>query len=263
MLAFGDFAGAVRFGRLALKILDMQPSSSVKSATMFFASQQMMWMVTPLHTLAESSVDAHKIGDQLGDKMYSHLNLTVSYFTAYFAGICLASTRVKLQNCAVSMLQGGFDLHAGLGFVFIQHMAVLMEGESALEGGQVDGVPIGTGAPENDVEMKLFAPFVASLNLARAYYLRQLDGDTIWTSINETLVAEKRPLDLNTWIGQYFEGLASFLLARHVKKQQMDTQQQKISANAVDIATLMKRGETVLKQMQSFVEFSNWNWECR
>lgn len=264
MLAFGDFAGAVRFGRLALKMLDMQPSSSVKSATIFFANQQMMWMVTPLHTLAESFVDAHKIGDQLGDKMYSTLNLTCSYFTAYYAGTCLASTREKLRDSAVSMLQGGFEVHAGLAFVFHQQIAVLMEGENALEGGQIDGVPIGTGAPNNNVEMKMFAPFVQSLNLARAYYLRQLDGDAIWTSISEALIAEKRPLDMNTWIGQYFEGLASFLLARHVKKQQDETQQeQEVSAHAVDIATLMKRGESVLKQMQSFVELSNWNWECR
>ena len=155
-------------------------------------------------------------------------------------------------------------MHAGLAFVFHQQIAVLMEGENALEGGQIDGVPIGTGAPNNNVEMKMFAPFVQSLNLARAYYLRQLDGDAIWTSISEALIAEKRPLDMNTWIGQYFEGLASFLLARHVKKQQDETQQeQEVSAHAVDIATLMKRGESVLKQMQSFVELSNWNWECR
>lgn len=263
VLAFGDFAGAVRFGRLALKILDMQPSSSVQSSTRFFVYQQMMWMATPLHTLAESIADAHKIGDQLGDRMYSHLNLACSYFTEYFAGNCLASTRDKLQDCAVSMLRGGFDLHAGLAFVFIQQIAVLIGGEDALEDGQVNGVPIGTGAPKNNVERKLFAPFVMSLNLARAYYLRQLDGDMIWTSINEILMSEKRPLDLNTCIGQYFEGLASFILARRVKKQQMETQQQVVSAHAVDIATLMRRGESVLKQMQSFVEFSNWNWECR
>jgi len=86
------------------------------------------------------------------------------------------------------------------------------------------------------------------LLLVRAFLFRKLDDASLNINISGELDMYSIQLNPHFIFGYFFEGLTSFLLARH-------------SNDNTESAKLIERGQSVLAKMRYWSEHSQWNWE--
>ena len=83
----GKIEEGCRLGRLALKMVEKNPSSSkYKPVVILLCHQLILWYVEPLQSTAQAHQAGYKAGQQLGDFLYSIWNLQLSLPLGYISG---------------------------------------------------------------------------------------------------------------------------------------------------------------------------------
>lgn len=86
------------------------------------------------------------------------------------------------------------------------------------------------------------------MHLSRAFNFRRVNDASLQFDVSGAVAERHYQLNINYLMGIFFEGLASFLLARN-------------SVGIEESEKWTKRGRSVLTRMRCWTEHSLWNWE--
>ena len=203
----------------------------------------------------QSCIDAYEIGrrvgQQSGDFLYTVTNWQVSLQTRFFVGESLESLMAKLVDFIVTLQRQDFKA-AGFPILLYHQARVLKEGLCELDVKPPDNIPTEKEVLQHPVSSApLFRTNYKIYQLVRAYLFRQLDDVPLdIMGVSDDIAKDKYHIRPQLLFGLFFEGLASFLLARQTN-------------NSEQRARWIEKGENVLTKMKYWSEHSSWNWESK
>jgi len=237
-------------GRLALKLVENKLALVNRSAIILAVYFGILWTCEPLQSCIDAYEIGRRVGQQTGDYLYTQVNWQVCLITRYFVGESLESLMAKLVDFIVT-LQSQVDFKA-VGFpILLYHQArVLKEGLCELDVKAPDNIPTEKEVLQHPMSSApLFRTNYKIHQLVRAYLFRRLDDlqslDIV--GVSDDIAKEKHQIRHQLLFGLFFEGLASFLLAR----QTNDREQR---------AMWIEKGENVLTRIKYWSEHLSWNW---
>ena len=238
-------------GRLALKLVENKLSLVNKSAVIVAVYFGILWTCEPLQSCSDAHEIGRRVGQQTGDYLYTQVNWQVSLGTRYFVGESLETLIAKLVDFIATLQSQDFK---ALGFpVLLYHQARVLKGglcESDVK--PPNNILTEAEAYEGFCNVPVFLIQYKIHQLVRAYLFRRLDDaqsrDIV--DISDLIEKNKHPMHYVFLFGVFFEGLASYLLARRTN----DSEQK---------ARWSEKGENVLTKMKYWSEHSSWNWESK
>ena len=188
---------------------------------------------------------------QTGDFLYSAMNWHVSVLTAYHAGQSLDNVQNSIEDYITTMQSRNGRVFEGVPILLFHQARVLNEGLHALDTKPSNNIPSEEEALQQ-FSGPLFLTNYKIHQLTRAYLFCRLDDvqSLDFVDILSDISENKHQLRPNLLFGIFYEGLASFLLARQTK----DSEQR---------ARWIEKGENVLTKMKYWSEHSPWNWESK
>ena len=236
-------------GRLALKLVDTGLSVD-KSALIALVYTTILWAVEPLQSCAEAYKIGIKVGQQSGDFLYSSVNWQLSIMTSYLAGVNLDKVQRSMEDYILTVQRQNRHLLGGSILLFHQ-ARVLKEGLIALDIEPPNNIPTEKEALEQ-FSSPLFLSNYKIHQLVRAYLLHRLDDlqSLDMVNISDDIAQNKHPLRPLFLFGIFYEGLASFLLARQTTRES-------------ERSRWIEKGENVLTKIRFWNEHSLWNWESK
>ena len=261
-------------GRLALKLVENTGLSVDKSALIALVYTTILWAVEPLQSCAEAYKIGIKVGQQSGDVLHKLVNWQMSIMTSYLAGDNLDKVQAANNEDFILTMQSQNAGHLLGGSILLFHQArVLKEGLIALDIEPPNNIPTEKEAVERTVRaldakpsksilteeeaLQLFSSplFLSNYKihqLVRAYLLHRLDDlqSLDMVNISDDIAQNKHPLRPFFLFGIFFEGLASFLLAR-------------LATRDSERSRWIEKGENVLTKIRFWNEHSSWNWESK
>lgn len=212
----------------------------------------MLWASKPLQSFVDAHALGRKSGQQTGDFLYATLNWHVYVVMEYVVGHGIDTVLRDIREFIWQMQSRSSQAFLGNSILLHYHVLALKEGLHVLDGGSVCNIP---------TEGEFFASagfgrdHILVLNskihqLVRAFLFRQLDVTAlerlgVWDEIREKKHL-LRPIYL---MGIFFEGLASFQVARQANGQTDER------------ARWIAKGGSILEQMTNWSSHSSWNWE--
>ena len=236
-------------GRLALKLVENKLSSVHKSAVFAIVYQLILWASDPLQSIIESHEIGRKVGQQIGDFLYSSLNWVMSIMTSYFAGVSLDKVQTNVEDFILTMQSQNGGTLIGYAILYYHQPRVLKEGLIAL-----DTKPPNNFLTEKEALEQFKSPLLLSSykihQLVRAYLFHRLDDfeSVDIVDVSDDIERNKHPPRALFVFGIFFEGLTSFLLARQATRDS-------------ERSRWIEKGENVLTKMRYWSEHSSWNWE--
>ena len=219
-----------------------------KSRVIFFVYGTIFWASEPLQLLVEAHLLGHKAGKLSGDVHYSFSNLLVSLLTDYVAGQSFDTVRENILDFMSKLQSEGMKIFFNHPLLLLSQIMVLKEGLHMSNVAHVDNMPK-EGDILADVAAGLSIFVMGSTQiLTRACLFRKLDDVSFNIDVSGELRRGNHQLEPFLLFGIFFEGLASFLLARQ-------------STGEVESANMIERGHSVLAKMKCWSEHSLWNWE--
>ena len=188
---------------------------------------------------------------QTGDFLYSAMNWHVSVLTAYHSGQSLDNVQNSIEDYITTMQSRNGRVFEGVPILLFHQARVLKEGLHALDTKPSNNIPSEEEALQQ-FSGPLFLTNYKIHQLTRAYLFCRLDDvqSLDFVDILSDISENKHQLRPNLLFGIFYEGLASFLLARQTK----DSEQR---------ARWIEKGENVLTKMKYWSEHSSWNWESK
>ena len=184
----------------------------------------------------------YKGGQQAGDIVVAHKNLLLAITTNFFAGQRLDDVRKSVRDFILKI--GDKGIFFGNSVLLLTHITSLQKGPDAvIEDNNLPSESEILADPMSGVPSIL--AFGKVHNLIRAFLFRQMFDATLHIGISEAVAEECHLLKTYFVMGYFFEGLASFQLARLNK-----------SATA-----WVDRGRKVLERLRCWSGHSSWNWE--
>lgn len=184
----------------------------------------------------------YKAGQQTGDVLYAFNNLLLAIYTDFFAGQHLDVVQKSIIDLLPKLRSHGV-------VIFYQNAVLLLTEVKVLkEGLPVDKIPSGGQTRADDSSGSTFSLHVRVHNLVKAFLFRQMDEVSMNSYISGAVAESHHQLSMHFLKGFFFEGLASFLLARQ-------------SSNNIESEKWIERGQALLTKMQNWSEYSLWNWE--
>ena len=237
-------------GRLALKLVENTGLSVDKSALIALVYTTILWAVEPLQSCAEAYKIGIKVGQQSGDFLYSSVNWQLSIMTSYLAGVNLDKVQRSMEDYILTVQRQNRHLLGGSILLFHQ-ARVLKEGLIALDIEPPKKIPTEKEALEQ-FSSPLFLSNYKIHQLVRAYLLHRLDDlqPLDMVNISDDIAQNKHPLRPLFLFGIFYEGLASFLLAR-------------LATRESERSRWIEKGENVLTKIRFWNEHSSWNWESK
>ena len=218
-----------------------------KSRVIRIVYDRIFWASEPLQSIVESYSLGHKVGQQSGDGLYAFNNLFLGISTGYFAGQPLDVVQKIMLGLAPKLQNRGVKIFYKDTVLLLSTIKVLQEGLHMSAAPPADNMP----SEEKILAMTGPGPSFSSFgkvnHLARAFLFRRLDDASVHIDISGTVTASHNLLNLHLLIGYFFEGLASFQLARQTCASESEK--------------WIVRGQSVLKKMRCWSEHSQWNWE--
>ena len=236
-------------GRLALKLVENKLSLVHKSAVIAIVYHLILWASDPLQSIVEAHEIGRKVGEQAGDYLYMACNWHMSTLTAYHAGQNLDNIKRSMEDYIMTMHSRNGRIFVGGSILLVHQARVLKDGLCALD------VKPPKNIPTEEEALQLFSNSLFLTNnkihqLVRAYLFRQFDDvqslDIV--DILSDISENKHHLRAFLLFGIFFEGLASFLLARQ-------------TTNNSERSRWIEKGENVLTKIRYWSEHSSWNWE--
>ena len=237
-------------GRLALKLVETQLSSLHKSAVFALVYYLILWASDPLQSIIEAHEVGRKVGQQIGDFLFSSMNWTMSITTSYLAGVSLDKVETNMEDHLLTMLNRNSRNFVGGSTLLFHQTRVLKEGLHAL-----DAKPSNNILSEGEILQQhssetgpLFQTTYKIHQLVRAYLFRRLDGLQSLDIVDISDVVKRHKHHLHPFLlfGIFFEGLASFFLARQTTRDS-------------ERSRWIEKGEKVLTKMKYWSEHSSWN----
>ena len=238
-------------GRLALKLVENKLSSEHKSVVYALVYHLILWASSdPLQSIIEAHEIGRKVGEQSGDFLHSGLNWLLSIITSYLAGVSLDKVKANSEDFVVIMESQKNRALIGYAILLHHQARVLKEGICT----KFDLTPHDNIPTEKEaLDQFNYPAFLSSYKihqLVRSYLFHRLDEvqslDIV--HISDDIERNKHQLCPLFLFGIFFEGLASFLLARQTTR---DSEQLR----------WIEKGENVLTKVRSWSEHSSWNWE--
>ena len=234
-------------GKLALKLVEKKGSVQFKSSVICFVYDRILWATEPLQSLVEAHLLGNKAGQQSGDIVFAFKNQALAILIDYFAGQNLDTVRSNLMDFLSKLEIHGLQM-------FSKNPALLLSQVMALK----DGLHMADVAHAYNVpsEKEILAdarsgPAVfaqGKLNhLTRAFLFRQMNDVSCHFNSFQADSKSLNQLNPNFLFGYFFEGLASFQLARGECESES--------------AKWIEKGQSVLTQIECRSEHSLWNWE--
>ena len=223
-----------------------------KSAVIGTVYNTILWTVEPLQSSVEAYSLGRRIGAQAGDYLSVVLNWQSSIFTSYLAGARLDKVKANSEDFIVIMESQKNRAFIGYAILLYHQACVLKDGLCALDDKPPDNIPTEAEALQQLSSIPSFASAIKIYQLARAYLFRQLDDLQSFdiVDISGDIERNKHQLRPNLLFGLFFEGLASFSLARQTNESEQR-------------ARWIEKGENVLTKMKYWSEHSSWNWESK
>ena len=222
-------------GRLALKLVEK--NGLFRSRVTRFVYDRILWASDPLQSIAEAFLLGYKAGQQSGDCVYAFNNLILALYTNYFAGQQLDVVEKNVIGLLPKLQSHGVEIFHENATLLLAEITVLKEGL------HVDNITSVADASSRSAS----SLYVRVHRLVRAYFFRQIDGVSMDSYISGVVAESRHQLGAHLMMGYFFEGLASFLLARQ-------------SIDNIKYSKWIENGQSLLKTMQSWSEYSFWNW---
>ena len=208
-----------------------------------------MWASDPLQSIIEAHEIGRKVGQQRGDFLYSSTNWQMSILTAYHSGRNLDNVQRSMEDYIMTMQSPDGRSFVGGSILLLHQARVLKDGLCALDDKLSNNIPTEREAVQL-FSNSLFLTNYKIHQLVRVYLFRRLDDvqslDIV--DILSDISENKHHLRAFLLFGIFFEGLASFLLARQ-------------TTNNSERSRWIEKGENVLTKIRYWSEHSSWNWE--
>ena len=238
-------------GKLALKLVENKKSLVHKSAVIAGVYHCILWASDPLQSIIEAHEIGRKVGQQRGDFLYSSTNLQMSILTAYHSGRNLDNVQRSMEDYIMTMQSPDGRSFVGGSILLFHQARVLKDGLCALDDKLSNNIPTEREAVQL-FSNSLFLTNYKIHQLVRVYLFRRLDDvqslDIV--DILSDISENKHHLRAFLLFGIFFEGLASFLLARE-------------TTNDSERSRWIAKGENVLTKIRFWNEHSLWNWESK
>ena len=237
-------------GRLALKLVDNKLSVVHKSAVIAGAYHLILWASDPLQSIVNAHEIGRRIGEQTGDFLYSAANWHMSTLASYNAGQSLDNVQRSNEDYIMTMQRQKTGIFLSGSILLFNQARVLKDGLCALDDKPSNNIPTEKEALEQFNDPVFLSQYKVH-QLVRAYLFRRLDDVQSLDIMNiSDLIEKNKHLKHPVFIfGLFFEGLASFLLARQT--------------NDSERSRWIEKGENVLRKMKYWSELSSWNWESK
>ena len=236
-------------GRLALKLVENKLSLVHKSAVIAIVYHCILWASDPLQSIVEAHEIGRKVGQQRGDFLCSSANWFGSTLASYHAGQSLDNVQRSMEDYILTVQREKTGIFLP-GSILLYHQAcALNDGLCALDEKPSNNIPTEKEALEQ-FSSPIFLSNYKIHQLVRAYLLHRLDDlqSLDMVNISDDIAQNKHPLRPFFLFGIFFEGLASFLLAR-------------LATRDSERSRWIEKGENVLTKMRYWSEHSSWNWE--
>ena len=187
---------------------------------------------------------------QTGDFLYTGANWQTSITTSFYAGQSIDIVEKNIQDYIVSMQIQKGQVFYGSSILLYHQVRVLKGGLCALDVKPSIDIPTETEAVQQHS-----SPLINSNNmihqLVRAYLFRRLDDMPLdFIDISDDIDKYKHGLRPILFFGMFFEGLASFFLARQTNESDQRTR-------------WIEKGDKMLIKMRFWSKHSMWNWESK
>jgi hypothetical protein len=244
-------------GKIALKLLERKGSLQYKSKVINFVYDGIFWALEPLPSVVDWNMQGYKAGQLSGDIIYGLSNLLIATTTDYVAGQNLDSVGKNIVEFVSNLRRHDVKLFLKLALLLLSQIMVLKEGLHVSRTSHLENMP-------SEVEILADASSAPTVfvygkvhHLTRAFLFRQIEDDSsLHINISDAVAKTYHHLDPIILLGYFFEGLASFLLAR---RSMMSRSCSNESSSSMKI--MLERGLSVLNRMRCWSEHSSWNWE--
>ncbi len=208
----------------------------------------------PLQSIVDSHLQGYKAGQLSGDLFYGLKNVLLAIVVNYVAGQNLDIVEKKIVEFVSNLQRHGVKLYLRLTLIHLSQIMVLKEGLHVSRTSHLENMP-------NEVEILADASTPLKIieygklhRLTRAFLFRQMDDSSLQNYISVAVAKKYLLLDPMILLGYFFEGLASFLLARR-------SMMNRSCNDELSSSKLMEHGQSILKRMRCWSEHSSWNWE--
>ena len=215
-----------------------------KSSVVCFVYNTILWASEPLQLIVEAHLRGHKSGQLTGDIVFALHNLILAILTDYVAGQSLDTVRSNVIDFLSVLQRHGLKIFVKNSLLLLSQISVL---SNVPDAARVDNMPSeediladATSGPSISVYGKLN-------HLSRAFLLRQMYDVSLHVDISGAVAESHHQLNPHFIFGYFFEGLASFQLARQTRSDES--------------SAWIERGQSVLTKMRCWSEHSLWNWE--
>ncbi len=235
-------------GKLALKqVVERRGSLQYKSSVICFVYDRILWAIEPLQLLVKAHMLGHKAGQQSGDIVFAFKNLALAISVDYFAGQTLDIVLSYVMDFLSKLEIHGLQMFSKNPTLLLSQVMVLKEGLNMSGVAHVDNML----SEEEILADARSGPSVFAHgklhHLTRAFLFRHIDVSRQHFSTFQTNAESFNQLNSNFLFGYFFEGLASFQLARQSSDEES--------------AKWIEKGQVVLAKILCRKEHSLWNWE--
>ena len=205
-------------------------------------------------TLVEAHLLGNKAGQLSGDVHYEINNLLTALVTDYVAGQRLDIVRTNILDFISKLQMQGLKIFSKYTILVLSQIMVLKDGLHMSNVAHVDNLPTEIETTDDPNSGPTIFAQSKIHRLTRALLFRKLDDVSLNIDVSGAVSDNYHQLNPLLLFGFFFEGLASFLLARHSRNQL------ELSSN-IESANIIERGHSVLAKMKCWSEHSLWNWE--
>ena len=200
------------------------------------------WASEPLHSIVDAHILGHRAGQQSGDIVIALKNLILSILNNYGAGQSLDAVQKSIMDFIANI--HGLEIFLASPVLLLSQITILRDG---LDAAFVENLP-----SENEILSDTrTGPSISTAgkihHLTRAFLFHQADDVSLRIDISRAVAENCHQLNPDILMGYFFEGLASFQLARQ--------------SSGAECANLVEKGLSTLKRMRNLSEHSVWNWE--
>ena len=236
-------------GRLALKLVERRGSLSFKSRVICFVYHHILWAAEPLQSIIETFLLGHKAGQQSGDVKSAFHNLSHAISTKYYAGGRLAIVHQDHLDFMSKLQSEGVLIFNKVPVLMLSQINVLKEGMHMSGVSPADNMQSEEEILSAEPHGSYFFIYGVIHRLTRSFLFRQFD-DPQRIDFSGPVAESNHQLSSHFVMGYFFEGLASFQLARQASTDE--------SAKWTE---RLERGQSVLAKMKCWSEHSLWNCE--
>jgi hypothetical protein len=196
-------------------------------------------------------MQGYKEGQLSGDIIYGLQNLLMGTTTDYVAGQSLDVVHKNILEFFSTLQRYGVKVFIKLAMLLLSQIMVLKGGLHMSRISHLENMP-NEGEILTDASSALKVYVHGKVyHLTRAFLFRQMDDESMQINISGAVAENYHQSETIILMGYFFEGLASFLLARRSNC---------VADNESSIK-LTARGLSVLKRMRCWSEHCCWNWE--